>query len=302
MTIPDFQSIMRPVLECLEARGPQATRDLKAWAPDHFGLSAEERDAPLSSGKQRVIDNRVAWAVSHLAQAGLIARPKRGVAEITAAGREMLGTHAGRIAMKDLMAFPSYVAFRTRTSSAASPEPEEASSDGTSPLERMQQAELENRAMVEADLLQRALAMTPRDFELLVVDLLRKMGYGRTGEIIHSGQPGDGGIDGIISQDPLGLDRIYVQAKRYAPEHPVSRPELQKFVGALMGAQGDRGVFMTTTVFTKGATDEALKVQARIELVDGPRLAALMVEHGVGVQVEHVATVHRVDAEYFDGG
>jgi len=168
-----------------------------------------------------------------------------------------------------------------------------------SPQDLVSRALLENQAAVEGELLTRALALDPTDFEKLVIRLLEAMGYGRLGTIDHSGKSGDGGIDGIISQDPLGLDRIYLQAKRYT-DKPVDRPFIQGFVGALMGAQGDRGVFLTTSNFTAGARAEAERVNARIVLIDGRRLAELMVRHGVGVQAETVVTLHQVDEDFFE--
>ena len=144
-------------------------------------------------------------------------------------------------------------------------------------------------------------ALDPKGFELLVLRLLNAMGYGRNGGLVeHSGRSGDGGIDGIISQDPLGLDRIYLQAKRYAPDQTVSRPTIQGFVGALIGAQGDRGVFLTTGSFTEGARVEADRVNVRIELIDGKRLADLMLRHGVGVQVQTEVTLYDLDEDFFD--
>jgi restriction system protein len=168
------------------------------------------------------------------------------------------------------------------------------------PEELIQRAVDENRAAVESEILDKALAVDPATFERLVLRLLEAMGYGKSGRTEHSGKPGDGGIDGIISQDPLGLDRVYMQAKRYARDNVVQRPAIQGFIGALFGAQGDRGVFITTSSFTAGARHEAERVNARIVLIDGDRLAELMVRHGVGVQAESTAVLHRIDEDFFD--
>lgn len=159
----------------------------------------------------------------------------------------------------------------------------------------------ENRAVVQNELLERALAVSPTEFERLVLHLLESMGYGKSGNLTPTAATGDAGIDGIISQDPLGLDRIYVQAKRYDIERVIHRPTIQAFVGALMGAQGDRGVFITTSSFSQGAKDEAEKVNARIELIDGSRLAQLMLRHGVGVQPESIVTLYQLDEDFFEG-
>ncbi len=302
--VPDFQSLMRPLLAELGDGAVHRVRDLVTVLSDRFELSEADREALLPSGQQRRMDNRVTWAISHLFQAGLVTRPARGQVTITDVGREVLAAHPDRVDMKVLQRFESYRDFRSRSARR------EATDDGAvlvepaaaqaSPQDLLDQAVTENRAAVQGELLERALTLSPTDFERLVVRLLERMGYGRSGEVLHSGRSGDAGIDGIISQDPLGLDRIYVQAKRYAPEQSVQRPAIQGFVGALMGAQGDRGVFITTSSFSSGARTEADRVNARIELIDGVRLAELMLRHGVGVQVETTVTLHQVDEDFFE--
>jgi restriction system protein len=159
---------------------------------------------------------------------------------------------------------------------------------------------LVNRAAVENEVLAGALKLTATGFEELVVRLLDRMGYGRAGSVERTSASGDAGIDGIISQDPLGLDRIYVQAKRYAEDKVVDRPRIHEFAGALLGKQGDRGVFITTSRFTTGAREEADRINARIELIDGARLAELLVQYRVGVQPEQSVTLYRLDEDFFD--
>jgi restriction system protein len=302
--IPDFQSMMRPLLEELSDGSTRRTRELVQSLSDRFGLTEEEREALLPSGSQRRMDNRVAWAISHLFQAGLLERPARGHVAISAAGREVLTAHPDRVDMSVLRGFESYREFRSRSTSREdipdAPLGAEPVVDAASPQDLLAQAVAENRAAVEGELLKRALALSPTEFERLVVRLLEQMGYGRSGVVEHSGRSGDAGIDGIISQDPLGLDRIYLQAKRYAPDQSVQRPAIQGFVGALMGAQGDRGVFITTSSFSAGARTEADRVNARVELIDGARLAQLMVRHGVGVQAELTVTLHQLDEDFFE--
>jgi len=302
--IPDFQTLMRPLLDELSDGSVRRTRDLVGAMSDRFDLPEEERAAMLPSGKQRRMDNRVNWSISHLFQAGLVDRPARGQVTITAAGRDVLAAHTDRVDMSVLRGFDSYREFRSRSTardaagaSLLGAEPE---ADASSPQDLLAQAVTENRAAVGGELLKRALALSPTEFERLVVRLLEQMGYGRSGMVEHSGRSGDAGIDGIISQDPLGLDRIYLQAKRYAPDQSVQRPAIQGFVGALMGAQGDRGVFITTSSFSSGARTEADRVNARIELIDGPRLAELMLRHGVGVQPETTVTLHQLDEDFFE--
>ncbi len=301
--IPDYQSCMRPALSHLADGQLHRSREVKDALADLFGLTEAERAELLPSGRQRVIDNRVGWALTYLSQAGLVDRPARGQVQITPSGQEVLAGHAERIDLKVLEQFPSYLEFRDRTREAkpASGDPSvERAAAAVSPEDLLATAVAENKAALEGELLKRALALDPRGFELLVLRLLAAMGYGKSGAVEHSGQSGDGGIDGIISQDPLGLDRIYLQAKQYATDRTVGRPTLQAFAGALMSAQGDRGVFLTTASFTRDAVEEAKRVNLRIELIDGKRLAELMLRHGVGVQAKTSVTLYDLDEDFFE--
>jgi len=303
MTIPDFQTLMLPILKAVGDGRPVPRRELADAMITEFSLTEAEREKTISSG-DKVINNRTWWALTHLFQAGLLARPQRGVVEITDAGRALLAQPPLRIDVAYLMGYPQYVEFRNRSKAKTADDPPKAPGEKDAPPEApeelIQRAVAENRAAIESDLLDRALAVEPSAFERLVLRLLEAMGYGKAGRIEHSGKSGDGGIDGIISQDPLGLDRVYMQAKRYARDNVVQRPAIQGFVGALLGAQGDRGVFITTSSFSAGARQEAERVNARIVLIDGDRLAELMVRHGVGVQAESTAVLHRVDEDFFD--
>lgn len=251
MTVPDFQTLMRPLLAELVDRQPHRVRDLTERMSDLFELTEEERAQMLPSGRARLVVNRVGWAVTHLAQAGLVHRPQRGHLVLTDAGAEVLASHPERVDMTVLKGFAAYRDFRSRSSTGAAATEAAETLDATptvddvpdataaaSPQDLVARAVAENRAAVGGELLQRALALSPADFERLVLALLGAMGYGRAGKLEHSGASGDGGIDGIISQDPLGLDRIYLQAKRYAADQSVGRPELQGFVGALASNQG----------------------------------------------------------------
>lgn len=305
MTIPDFQSLMRPVLAHLADGQLHRAREVKEAMADRFELTEAERAELIPSGRARSIDNRVGWALTYLSQAGLVERPARGQVRITEVGRKALDRNPGRIDMHVLEQYPAYLEFKARTRNdrpaIASGSGEDASTLPVSPQDLVDQAVAVNKAAMEGELLKKALALDPKGFELLVLRLLAAMGYGKNGGLIeHSGRSGDGGIDGIISQDPLGLDRIYLQAKRYAPESTVSRPTIQGFVGALIGAQGDRGVFLTTSSFTEGARVEAERVNVRIELIDGKRLAELMLRHGVGVQVQTEVRLYDLDEDFFE--
>lgn len=312
MTVPDYQTLMRPVLEVLEVQGPQQFRSLVDLVAGAIDLTDEDRAATVPSGEPR-IRNRVGWSLSYLARAGAVDRPRRGFAQLSARGKDLRAQNPERIDSKVLDQFAEFRAFRAKSSGSRSGPAVEAAantagielfidplSTDASPQDLIQRAVAENRAVVESEILDRALAVDPPTFERLVLRLLEAMGYGKSGRIEHSGRSGDGGIDGIISQDPLGLDRVYMQAKRYARDNVVQRPAIQGFVGALLSAQGDRGVFITTSSFSSGARQEADKVNARIVLIDGDRLAELMVHHGVGVQAESTAVLHRVDEDFFD--
>jgi restriction system protein len=302
MSIPDFQTLMRPILAYLEDGAMRRSRDIKIAMADQFELSDVERAEVLPSGRQRTIDNRVGWSLTYLSQAGLVSRPSRGNVVITDEGHAALKANNSRIDMKTLEAYPAYLEFRDRTREKTSPtslqvdnEPSEAT-----PNDLVEQAVAANRAAVEGEVLQMALGLTPTGFEDLVIRLLERMGYGKAGSVERTSASGDAGIDGIISQDPLGLDRIYVQAKRYAEERTIDRPKIHEFAGALLGKQGDRGVFITTSRFSAGATQEAERINARIELINGQRLAELLVTYGVGVQTEQTVLLYRLDEDYFE--
>jgi restriction system protein len=303
MTIPDFQTLMRPILAYLADGQQRSTRTVTDAMSDEFGLTAQERAQLIPSGS-KLMDNRVGWSLTHLSQAGLIERPARAQVKITPAGLEVLGSHPDRVDVSVLRDYPAYREFRER-SRAKQPADSSAvdmreSGETSSPEDLIDAAVAENRAAVEGEILKKALGLTPTGFENLVIALLEAMGYGRAGSIQRTSATGDAGIDGIISQDPLGLDRIYVQAKRYATDRTVDRPRIHEFAGALLGKQGDRGVFITTSRFSPGAISEAERINARIELIDGARLAELLVRHRVGVQTVQTVDLYRLDEDFFD--
>ena len=303
--IPDFQTLMRPALNCLADGDVHTTRSVRETLAGQYELTDAERAHLLPSGRARTFDNRVSWALTYLAQAGLTERPRRGHVQITETGRQALTTYRQRIDMGTLEQYPSYRDFRERRSRRS---PTQQHTDveqheealAATPADLVAQAVAENRAAVEGDVLREALGLSATGFEDLVIRLLETMGYGRAGSVERTSASGDAGVDGIISQDPLGLDRIYVQAKRYAEDRPIDRPKIHEFAGALLGKQGDRGVYITTSRFTNGARQEAERINARIELIDGTRLAELLVAHEVGVQAETTATLYRLDEDFFE--
>lgn len=270
-------------------------------------ISEPDRAISIDSGQAAYV-NRVGWAVTYLVQAGAIRRPQRGVAEITDRGRALLASVAGPISNSDLIQYEEFQEFRKRskrrTKSVDTTE-EHALSTETDPHSTPEETIARTVATVHAaltgELLARVMELTPIAFETLVLRLLGAMKYGASGHIESTAASGDAGIDGVISQDPLGLDRIYVQAKRYDRERTIGRPTMQAFVGALQGQQADRGVFMTTCRFTGEALAYADRVGVRIIPIDGDEMASLMLKHGVGVQPGYVTTLMKLDEDFFEG-
>lgn len=276
MPIPDYQTVMLPLLKAITDQKSYHLDEIVEKISDEFDLSETERSQLLPSGVSTIIKNRVGWARSYLKQAGLISYPQRGIFEITAKGLETLKSNPSRIDVKYLMQFPEFVEFRNRThkNDEVSEQVDSISSDLT-PQEAMESAYERIQSSLAQELLQKIKTASPQFFERLVVDLLLAMGYGgslkEAGKVI--GKSGDGGIDGVINEDKLGLDMIYVQAKRW--EGVVGRPEIQKFVGALQGVRARKGVFITTSGFTSEARNYTTNLDTKIVLVDGEMLSDL---------------------------
>lgn len=269
-----------------------------------FKLSDEELAQLLPSGRQTTFTNRVAWALSYLKQAGLVESPQRGMYRITARGSAALVEPIKRIDIHYLMRFPDFVAFRT--ASAEDSEPASSSlakgAEGGTPLtpdEQIRQGYTRLLASLAAQLLERVRQVSPKFFEELVVELLVAMGYGGSREDASAvvGQGADEGIDGIIKEDRLGLDTIYIQAKRWKDN--VGRPEIQRFAGALQGQRARKGVFLTTSTFTADARSYAAGLQTTIVLIDGAQLAQLMLEFGIGVSQAGLVKLWKLDEDYF---
>ncbi|MBT9591286.1 MAG: restriction endonuclease [Thiobacillus sp.] len=300
MPIPDFQSLMMPLLSACADGNEHTNQALRHILAEQFGLNEIELATKLPSGRQGVFDNRVAWAKGHLKQAGLIEIAQRGIYRITARGLEVLGENPQPLNIKYLKRFPEYVAFLSGGQSDKPRLVEPVSPLLETPDELIDGGYKQLRKALATELLERIKTVSPSRFEELVVELLLKMGYGGTqedaGRVV--GKSGDGGIDGIINEDRLGLDVIYIQAKRW--EADVGRPEIQKFVGALAGNKANKGVFITSSGFSKGAADYAAQVNHRVVLIDGPMLAELMMDHDLGVSTKEVYTVKRLDTDYFE--
>ncbi|MBI4293425.1 MAG: restriction endonuclease [Betaproteobacteria bacterium] len=309
MTIPNYQQAMVPVLRALETQGPKHRRELSGLVAEHFELSESERTALLPSGKMTVIMSRVGWALAYLKQARLVESPRRGIYQITDRGRQAVTTSPEKIDTEFLMQFPEFREFRERSRAVATEDTQDSAaldelpsttSDELAPDEALETAYARLRASLEAELLEAVKQGTPTFFEQLVIDLLVKMGYGgsRPEAARAVGRSGDGGIDGVIDEDRLGLDAIYVQAKRW--ESAVGRPEIQKFAGALQGQRAKKGLFITTSSFTREAEEFSQRIDTRLVLIDGRRLASLMFEFDVGVNPRTSYTVKQLDSDYFE--
>ncbi|MFE0021467.1 restriction endonuclease [Amycolatopsis sp. NPDC059021] len=304
MAVPEFQAFWVPVLRALSDGQTRHWREIREPVAKELEVMDEDHADTLPSGKSR-FDSRVQWSITHLFQAGLLARPKRGHVQITSRGKEMLAEHPDRIDIKLLGKFEEYRDFRSRTRvtsrDTAGDVTESDDGSGGTPPEAIEKAVQEINEALASEVLQRVLDQAPVFLERLVLTLLTAMGYGgRAGAAEHWGGSGDGGIDGVVRQDVLGLDRVYVQAKRYASDHAVGRPDIQAFVGALHGQQADRGVFITTSRFSADARSYVERIPNRIVLIDGRRLAELMILHNVGVQDESTFVLKRVDEDFFD--
>ena len=306
MPIPTHEEAMLPALRTLADGQPRHRRKLAEIMADHFALTEDDRAKMLPSGKQPVFWSRSGWALSYLKQAGLVRTPKRGIYEITPRGREVLATNPAQLDNDFLDQFPEFREFRARgndgsqdetSATAAAPS---AAAEVAAPDEALDAAYKRLRTSVEAELLDTVKSVAPAFFEQLVVDLLVRMGYGGSREEAAKavGRSGDGGIDGVIDEDRLGLDVIYVQAKRW--DSSVGRPEIQKFAGALQGQRARKGVFITTSTFTRDAEDYAQRIDSRIVLIDGHRLATLMFEYDIGVNPRSTYVVKSIDGDYFE--
>jgi restriction system protein len=305
VAIPDFQTLMRPILEVHADGEPYQRAPLRDALVGRFELSHEEREERIPSGQRR-FDNRIAWALTHLVRAGLLERPQRGVTRLTQRGRQMLAEHPDRVDMGVLDQFEEYRRFRSGSDerdigvevspTTATPEAGEAT-----PEENLESAFATLTLALASELLDKLVSASPEFFEQVVVDTLIAMGYGGSRQEAGQrlGQSGDGGIDGVIREDELGLDAIYLQAKRWDPNRPVGRPDVQGFVGALQGAKASKGVFITTSRFSKDAVEYADQVNPRVVLIDGRRLAQLMIGHGVGVTSRQRYDLKRIDEDYF---
>jgi restriction system protein len=302
MPIPDFQTIMLPLLDALSDGNEHGLVELTETLATHFQLTEEERKVRLPSGIQARFDNRVGWARTDLRMAGLVEGVGRGIIRITERGLNVLKAPPARIDRKFLRQFPEYELYvvRNRENSKQQNSSDTQDEDTNQTPEEVLEFSYQGlRQKLAEDLLERIKQNSPTFFERLVVDLLVAMGYGGSrkdaGEAV--GRSGDGGIDGIIKEDKLGLDAIYIQAKRW--KGTVGRPIAQEFAGSLEGHRARKGVLITTSQFSQEAWDYVSRIEKKIVLIDGVHLAQLMIDHGIGVAEVATYTVKKVDSDYF---
>ena len=304
MAVPDFQALMLPLLQVAADGKEHSLADARDKLAAEFKLTGDDLVELLPSGKQSKFSNRVAWAKTYLQQDGLLVSTRRGHFQLSSRGNDVRKSPPPHIDIAFLEQYPEFVVFRTPKAEAPVPASEVATGqqEPVSPEEALDAAHLKMRAGLASELLAQVKAGSPKFFEQLVLQLLLKMGYGnyREGAGHVTGKPGDEGIDGVINQDRLGLDVLYLQAKKW--DGTVGRPELQKFVGALHGKLAKKGVFITTGSYSDDAIAYVKHMDPRVVLIDGKRLAELMIDCDVGVTTEGTYHVKRVDSEYFDEG
>lgn len=305
MPIPDYETLMLPLLRLTSDGAEHSIDGLASKLADEFKLTASEREQRIPSGQSSYIKNRTGWARTYLKKAGLISSPKRGHVQITDRGRELLSRNLSKIDNSVLEQFSEFLDFRTSsTKTSETSDIVSIPSDSLTPEEVIDRSYSELRSQLADELLEQIKSCTSDFFERLVVDVIVSMGYGGTHKDAAQAtqRSNDGGIDGIIKQDRLGLDTIYIQAKKWDDSRPIHRPEIQKFAGALQGVRAKKGIFITTSHFSDGAREYVSSIDSKIVLIDGTELAQLMIDHGIGVTPHQVYEIKRLDGDYFNEG
>ncbi len=299
MAVPDYQTLMLPLLRLAGDAQEHTVGEATEALAREFALSEEDRREMLASGTQTKLVNRISWARTYLQKAGLLENTGRARFRITERGLQVLKENPQQITAKYLKRFPEFVEWQQRSHSPTEPEVS-AETPGQTPEEALESSYQSLRKSLAQELLEQIKRATPSFFEKLVVDLLVAMGYGGSrkdaGQAI--GRSGDEGIDGVIKEDKLGLDVVYVQAKRW--ENTIGRPAVQAFAGSLMGQKANKGVFITTSQFSRDALDYVTHIQQKIVLIDGEQLAQLMIDHNIGVTEVATYTIKKVDQDYFE--
>jgi len=307
MAIPGYQEFMLPLLKLTGDGQEHTVAEMLDTVAKQMGVSEEEREIMLPSGTQTRLYNRITWATTYLSKSLLIEKVRRGRVKIASRGLEVLRKNPPRINNAFLCQFPEFQSFKTKRNAKAAANGEDAIANETTedidatPDERLDAAYKELRETLADDLLDKVRSGTDKFFEYLVVNLLVAMGYGGSdpdrGHVV--GKSGDGGIDGVIQEDQLGLDMVYIQAKKW--QNPVGPDEIRKFVGSLGEQKAHKGVFITSGGYTNGARQAAEKANAKVVLIDGEQLAQLMIDHGVGVADHKRYIIKKLDSDYFDG-
>jgi len=305
MPVPDYQTLMLPVLKCTEAGEVKNIEVVDKLAAE-FNLTDEELAEVLPSGKQTRFSNRVNWAKSYLKQAGLVKATKWAHFVITERGKEVLSSDVDRIDVPFLEQFPEFLEFRARKAEEPKGGNETVaegsrSDQSDTPDEALREAHERINAALASDLLFRVREASPAFFEQLIVDLLIAMRYGGTSEDAGRalGQSGDNGVDGVIDQDPLGVDQIYVQAKRYAADNSIGAGAIRDFFGALNLKRAQKGIFVTTSYFSASAKETASNLGMRIVLIDGERLSRLMIQYNIGCRDQDVLHLKKISEDFF---
>ena len=306
MAVPKYNEFFSPVLRALETGEIKHVSEIRKFALDYLNVSEEDRKALLPSNTQLLVDIRVNWSITYLRKANLIERVARGKYKVTNTGLRVLHAMKDHVELKDLYQFDSFRQFiNTDTMSEekkdlSKPSVLEDLQEGT-PQDNLNASMEQINKELSANLLSEIMERSPAFFEKMVVQLLLKMGYGSALEDgFVTGCSGDEGIDGIIREDKLGFSSIYIQAKRWAEDKAIGRPEIQKFVGALAGQGAQKGLFITTGTFTKEARSYVEKqLSTKVVLVDGEKLTKLMIEYNLGVSVETVYTIKKIDTDFF---
>jgi restriction system protein len=306
MAVPTWIRFVEPLLKELQASQTAVPRrTLMQTVPNRMGLSAADREEVAGRGRQTRVESRTGWALAYAHWAGLVESPSRAAWQLSAEGRALLTRHLGGLPEKVLQDIRR--AGRRNDDAATDAAPGDVDmlpdvADDSTPDERFREAYSQIRASIREALLIEVRSVSPTFFERLVLDLLHAMGYGtERDDLTNTSGGADGGIDGVISLDRLGLEKVYVQAKRYAEDNPVSRPTIQAFLGVLAGRRATKGVFITTSRFSKEARDFAKGASDGLVLIDGHQLAELMIDHGVGVSVRETFRLVTIDTDYFEG-
>jgi len=301
MGVPDFQSIMLPLLRLASDGQEHLLRETIDALATKFQLTEADRKELLPSGRQATFNNRVGWARTYLTKARLIELPRRGHCRITSRGLEVLKANPPKINIAFLEQYPEFIEFRSQDKKPSPSGTDELQTDEQTPEESLESAYQKVRRGLATELLRTIKGCSPEFFERLVVDVLTKMGYGGSRKEASQavGRSGDGGIDGIIKEDRLGLDIICIQARRWDTNNTVGRPEVQKFAGSLQGHRARKGIFITTSDFSKEALDFVSRIDSKVVLIDGQTLVQHMINHSVGVSTVASYEVKKIDSDYF---